>query len=112
MAMLVDSTGTTIIPQLEIANTFIRRFIGLQFRSSLPPKSGIWISPCSSIHTCFMRFPIDVWMLDRNGIVLPSQRNVRPWRIVIAPRGTHSIVETMVDTLSLTVGQRVEVTHT
>ena len=111
MAMLVDNTGKAIIPQLEIANTFFRRFVGLQFRCSLPPKSGIWISPCSSIHTCFMRFPIDVWMLNRNGIVLQSQRNVLPWRIVIAPRGTQSIVETMVDTLSLTVGQRVQVTH-
>jgi uncharacterized protein len=112
MAMLIDLTGTTLIPQLEIANTFFRRFVGLQFRSSLPPTSGIWISPCSSIHTCFMRFPIDVWMLDRNGILLKSKRNVRPWRLVIAPRGTHAIVETMVDTLSLSVGQRVEVTHT
>jgi hypothetical protein len=43
---------------------------------------------------------------------LKSKRNVRPWRLVIAPRGTHAIVETMVDTLSLSVGQRVEVTHT
>ncbi|MBM3964931.1 MAG: DUF192 domain-containing protein [Planctomycetes bacterium] len=110
--MLIDNTGTTIIPKLEIANTFFRRFVGLQLRSSLPSDSGIWISPCSSIHTCFMRFPIDVWMLDRNGIILHSKRNVYPWRIVVAPRGTHSIVETMAGTLSLANGQQVKVTQT
>lgn len=109
MAMLIDSAGTIVIPQLEIANTFFRRFVGLQFRSALPSHSGIWISPCSSIHTCFVRFPIDVWMLDRNGIVLYSKRSVHPWRIVVAPRGTHSIVETMADSLSLAAGQRVAV---
>lgn len=111
MARLVDSAGTTIIPQLEIANTFFRRFVGLQFRRSLPTHAGIWISPCSSIHTCFVRFPIDVWMLDRNGVVLQSKRNVRPWRIVLAPRGTHTIVETMVGSLSLSDGQQVHISH-
>ena len=109
MAKLVDDTAKIIIPKLEIANTFFRRFVGLQFRKTLQSHSGIWISPCSSIHTCFMRFPIDVWMLDRNGIVLQSKRNVLPWRIVVAPQGTHSVVETMVDTVFLSEGQRVEV---
>jgi len=109
MAMLVDSTGAILISRLEIADTFLRRFVGLQFRSSFPSHSGMWISPCSSIHTCFMRFPIDVWMLDGSGIVLQSKRSLRPWRGLFAPRGTHSIVETRVGAISLLVGQRVEV---
>ena len=111
MARLVDSSGTPLIPHLEIANTFFRRFVGLQFRRSLQTNAGIWISPCSSIHTCFVRFPIDVWMLDRNGVVLQSRRNVRPWRIVLAPRGTHTIVETAVGSLSLSVGLQVSISQ-
>ncbi|MDX1926557.1 MAG: DUF192 domain-containing protein, partial [Pirellulaceae bacterium] len=62
---LVDvSDGRVILPELEIASTFWSRFVGLQFRRELPKHSGLWLSPCSSIHTCFMRFPIDVLMLD------------------------------------------------
>lgn len=111
MPMLVDSGGRIVIPQLEIADTFLRRFLGLQFRSFMSSGAGIWLSPCASIHTCFMRFPIDVWMLDRDGVILHVKRRVRPWRIVMAPRGTRSIVETTVDAVSLLEGQRVEVVH-
>lgn len=109
MASLVDNTGKVIIPHLEIADRFWQRFIGLQFRRQLPPNSGLCITPCSSIHTCFMRFPIDVWMLDRHGVVLKCKRNVQPWRFVIAPRGTRCIVETMSDAVSLAEGTLVEV---
>ncbi len=86
MASLVDSAGTVIIPRLELADTFLKRLVGLQFRKALPGDSGLCIWPCSSIHTCFMRFSIDVWMLDRQGRVLKCRRRVRPWRLAIAPR--------------------------
>jgi uncharacterized membrane protein (UPF0127 family) len=51
------------------------------------------LMPCGSIHTFWMRFAIDVVMLDRNCRVLAVRQRVRPWRIVTAVRGTHSILE-------------------
>ncbi len=109
MARLVDETGRVILPHLELAETFFTRLVGLQFRRDLPDGSGLWITPCSSIHTCCMRFSIDVWMLDREGVVLKCRRCVRPWRLVIAPKGTRVILETRVDAISLRAGERVEV---
>lgn len=109
MARLVDSSGAVIIPALELADTFLKRLVGLQFRKSLPLDAGLCISPCSSIHTCFMRFSIDVYMVDRQGFVLKVRPAVRPWRLVIAPRGTYYIIETHVDAFSLVEGQSVRV---
>ncbi len=109
MAALTDSAGAIILPHLEVADTFVRRLVGLQFRRSLAQNAGILISPCSSIHTCFMRFSIDVWMLDRQGVVLKFKRGVRPWTFVIAPRGTHSILETATNSISLFEGQQIAV---
>ena len=50
------------------------------FRSSLKADTGLVIDPCSSIHTFWMRFPIDVLYVDREGIVLRADREMKPWR--------------------------------
>ena len=39
------------------------------------------IAPSSAVHTFFMRFPIDLAFLDREGVVLKIGAGVRPWRI-------------------------------
>ena len=51
------------------------------FRSELPAGTGLVIDPCSSIHTFWMRFPIDVLYVDKNGTVLRADRAMKPWRI-------------------------------
>lgn len=51
------------------------------FRSNLPPGTGLVIDPCSSIHTFWMRFPIDVLYVDREGMVLRADRAMKPWRV-------------------------------
>ncbi len=45
---------------VEMADTFLRRFLGLMGRKSISPGYGLFLYPCSSVHMCFMRFPIDV----------------------------------------------------
>jgi uncharacterized membrane protein (UPF0127 family) len=44
------------------------------------------IRPASSIHTFFMRFPIDVVFLDRALVVRKVAAHVKPWRLVFARR--------------------------
>ena len=65
--------------QLEIADTFFRRFCGLMLRQKLPAGHGLLIAPCSSIHMCFMRFAIDAVWVDKEMNILKISRNVRPW---------------------------------
>ncbi len=85
--------GRIVVQRLRPAKRMHERFLGLMGRAPSGPGTGLWLSPCMSIHTCFMRFAIDVAFLDRAGIILRVARNIRPWRLVWAPRGTHSVVE-------------------
>jgi uncharacterized membrane protein (UPF0127 family) len=63
------------------AVSFVARLRGLLGRSALGPTEGLWIAPCDRVHTWFMRFSIDVLMLDGGGRVLAAQRALPPWRL-------------------------------
>jgi len=86
-------TGEVIVAKLEVADTFWRRFRGVQFRSALAADEGLLLTPCRSIHTHWMRFAIDAAMLDRHGQVLAVVGSVRPWRFVTGVSETFSILE-------------------
>ncbi len=93
-----------LLPRLELATTFWTRFLGLQFRRELARDSGLLLRPCSSLHTCFMRFPIDVVMLDASNVVLAVRRDLRPWRVLICAPGTNGVLETARDVLDVHPG--------
>jgi hypothetical protein len=59
---------------------------GLLGRTSLPAESALVLAPCSSIHTFFMRFTIDVLFVDRTGRIIRARRALGPWRIQAALR--------------------------
>ena len=65
---------------------------GLLGRRSLLPGEGLLLKPAGSVHTWFMRFPIDVVFLDRELRVLAVRSDLRPWRMA-AQRGAHSTLE-------------------
>jgi hypothetical protein len=91
---LVNSrTSAVVVEDLEIADGFLSRFAGLQLRSRLPAGHGLMLVPCSSIHTCFMRFALDLVMVDKQGRVLQVSRAVKPWRALVAPSQTHAVIE-------------------
>ena len=54
---------------------------GLLGRSSLAEGEGLLITHCNSIHMFFMRFPIDVVFIDREGRVVGLLEKIRPWRL-------------------------------
>jgi uncharacterized membrane protein (UPF0127 family) len=59
---------------------------GLLGRSGLADDHALILAPCSSIHTFFMQFAIDVAFVDREGGVLRVRQALGPWRIQIALR--------------------------
>jgi uncharacterized membrane protein (UPF0127 family) len=101
----IRDSSRIVIEKLAIADRFWSRFLGLQFRRALPPGEGMLLVPCSSIHTMWLWFPIDVAMLDRTGQVLAVQGAIRPWRLVFAPRGTCAVLEAAAGNLHLAVGE-------
>src|SRR5437879_4737488 len=56
----------------------MRGLIGLR---GLPAGEGMLLRPAPSIHTAFMRFPIDALFLDRDLRVLSIVERLRPWRV-------------------------------
>ena len=78
--------GTLVCPSCEVADSFARRFRGLMLRTELPAGGGLLIRPTGSVHTCFMRFPIDIVFLDRDLRVVKIAEAVRPWRMAAARR--------------------------
>jgi uncharacterized membrane protein (UPF0127 family) len=63
---VVNKTKNTVLAErAELANTPSKRIKGLLGRTGLGQGQGMIIAPCSSIHTLFMKFAIDVIFLDR-----------------------------------------------
>lgn len=99
-------TGSVVVESLEIADGYWSRFRGLQFRRELPCGSGLLLVPSASVHTCFMRFAIDIIALDRVACVVGVRHHVSPWRIAWMPRETHAILELPGGTTCIRRGER------
>ncbi|MGE8497160.1 MAG: DUF192 domain-containing protein [Pseudomonas sp.] len=88
-----QATGRAPTPlQLDRAATPWTRLRGLLGRSGLAPAHGLWISPCNSVHCCFMGFAIDVIYLDADQRILEIRHDLRPWRFSACWRA-RSVIE-------------------
>jgi uncharacterized protein len=85
--MIVRNTDreTVLGEAIEVADTAVRRVKGLLGRECLEDGQGLLFKQCSSLHTLFMRFPIDILFIDRKGKVLRSRSDVTPFKFVAAP---------------------------
>ena len=84
--------GGVVCERCEVAATPLRRLRGLLGRSELPAGDGILLRPCGSVHTMFMRFPIDVVFCDRDLRVLSVSSDVPRWRMR-SQRRAHVVIE-------------------
>jgi uncharacterized membrane protein (UPF0127 family) len=69
------------------------RLVGLLGRSSLAPGEGLVIEPCSSVHTAFMRFSIDVLYVDKHGKVIKATPEMKPFRVGGVLKTSCSVIE-------------------
>lgn len=94
MITVVNQTrGCVLSDQCELARTFLSRGLGLMGRSSLAPGQGLLIYPEWSIHTFFMRFPIDVLFLDRQDRVVGLRAAMPPYRPFAGVWGAQYVLE-------------------
>ena len=94
MTILVrnQTRQTVLASRADVADTSERRRVGLLKHTSLAPGEGLWIAPCESVHTFFMKFPIDLVYLDKRLRVRKVRHAVRPWRLS-ACLTAHSVLE-------------------
>lgn len=106
---VVNAThGTVVATRLEVASSGKTRRKGLLGRDHLAPGEGLWIVPCESVHTFFMRFPIDLVYLDRRNCVRKVRSSVGAWRIS-ACFSAHSVLELPAGTVWATATKRGDV---
>ena len=89
---LTREDGRVVCEQLLVATRPLTRMRGLLGRAGLPAGEGILLRPAGSVHTFFMRFPIDVVFLDRDRVVVGIEPSLPPWKTA-GRRGAKAVVE-------------------
>lgn len=91
--------GRVIAHDLITAFDSSSRRVGLLRHASFPQGAAMLIAPSNAVHTFFMRFPIDIAFISREGRVMKACHAVRPWRIAAAVRA-YGVVELPAGTLA------------
>ena len=71
------------------------------------------MDPCNSIHMFFMRYPLDIIFVSKDGRVVFMYRGIKPWRMGRVVRGAKIAIELpegAIDRSSTQVGDRLEMT--
>ncbi|HUW37274.1 MAG TPA: DUF192 domain-containing protein [Rhodocyclaceae bacterium] len=78
---------------IRLADGFFGRFKGLMLAAPLRRDQGLLITRCSSVHTAWMRYPIDLIYLDRTGLAVKCVPKLRPWRCSFGGAGAVHALE-------------------
>jgi uncharacterized protein len=85
--------NSIVADRAEYARTFFKRLRGLMFRSELPSHGGLIIEPTNSVHTFWMRFPIDVIFVNRQNYVVGLVHSLPPNRPFAGARSAYRTIE-------------------
>ena len=80
-ALVNGRTGVVVAHDVEAALSSRARRRGLLGRDAMHDGQALILAPCGAIHTCGMRFPIDVLFVARDGCVLKIVERLAAWRI-------------------------------
>ncbi|GAB4030144.1 MAG: DUF192 domain-containing protein [Elusimicrobiota bacterium] len=100
MIVYNETRKIVLCPDTVEAGDFFSRFLGLMFKTSLPSGKGLLLYPGAMIHTCFMRFSIDVVFISRDKKVIGVYRSMKPWRFSRWHRGAYYTLEAACGQLS------------
>jgi len=105
---------------VEVADSWVKKLVGLIGRRSLDPGTGLYFPGTNSIHMFFMRFPIDcVFVRPVDGMrdtfeVVSVRANLAPWTgIVLFVRKARATIELSAGAAALAginVGDRLTLT--
>ena len=100
---VVNRTRRTLVGErIRVAETGLKRFVGLLGERDLLPGDGLLIVPSQGVHTWGMLFPIDIAVLDHDWKVIAIWRDMRPFRMTRIRWKAAAVLELPVGTLGLT----------
>jgi uncharacterized membrane protein (UPF0127 family) len=103
---VADGDGAVLVARCHVADRPLARLVGLLATPDLADGEGLWLEPCSSVHTWGMQIPIACAFLDAHGRVLRVVDPLPPWRRA-AVRGARAVVEARAGRLAgMAVGTR------
>lgn len=73
--------GVVVASDVLMAESAIERMRGLIGRPALAPGEGLWIEPCSSVHTFGMPADLDLVFLAKGAEVVKLKKRIRPFRL-------------------------------
>ena len=85
----IESEAGIVCERCIVADSFRLRLRGLLGRRDLESNEGLLLIGSPSIHTTFMRFPIDAVFLDRELAVIGVRPHMGPWRFSGRRRAKH-----------------------
>lgn len=82
MKVQIKYGDSIISSNIRKADNFWTRLVGYMFTPQPQEDDGIlfYVGSSNSIHTCFMRFNLDLLFLKPDGTVVKIYRDLKPWR--------------------------------
>lgn len=100
---LINQTQNTILAEnVFIADTLLKRVKGLLGKKNFLPGQALILEPCSSVHTFFMHFPIDLLFVDNNYKVIKALPGIIPNRLSCIYWNSRLVIELPSGTIKLT----------
>ncbi len=87
------TSGALVAGDVLRASDPLSRGLGLLPRAAVGPDEGLWIDGCRAVHTLGMRATLDLYFLDRAGVVLKIVCGVPPQRLSVSCRAASAVVE-------------------
>ena len=102
MKIINQTKGSILADKATLAANFYQRAIGLLGPDHLAAGEALIIKPCNSVHTFFMRFPIDVIFVDKQYQVVQTISGLKPFRISSIHWSSALVIELPVATIQQT----------
>lgn len=92
--MKLLKNNTIIAQNIQKADSFLKKLVGLLNRNNLSFDEGIILEKCNSIHSFGMKFDFDAIYLDNDNKVVRLIENIKPNRIMPIVFKAKKVLET------------------
>jgi uncharacterized membrane protein (UPF0127 family) len=99
MRIFNQTKNVLLADEAITADSVFKRLKGLLGRKEFKKGEALILQPCKSIHTFFMRFPIDVLFVDKHNKVIKSIAHLEPFRFTRLYVNAAFVIELPEDTI-------------